>query len=409
MATITGLRLSELTQLSLGTTGTKFYAVTSSNNSFWIAEKNLYQTMYNLHLSGVFQPKNEDWRFIHVTGNETLTGTKIFTQLTKFNAIHSSGAWIPLITGNRMVLGSAGNISGSNINLAGYNNTTPCFGENAGSLNSAGSNGLPNSVVIGSNAGKYANASSVVFIGYYAGASDLSASSNLGAALAATNSVFIGDSAGLFADNSTDCVYLGYNAGASATSAANSVFIGSSAGANMSSASACIFIGNSAGVDRPYTLCIDPTSASTPLIYGEFDTRLAQINGNQKITGYVSGNMIMPGTDGILFKNNLRLFSNDTNYLKLEDANGPTDILSYNMADEILTIVESCTVGEVFHVNNYSNLMGNTRIEKLIISGTAPSTPTSAGISGQVGLSGQKLFICTGTNKWGYINITPWI
>lgn len=330
MATITGQRLSELTRMDLGGTGTKFYAVSSNNNSFYISEKDLYQTLYSLHLSGAFQPKNEDWRFLHVTGNETVTGTKTFTQLTKFSSINSSGAWVPLITGSKILLGSAGNISGSNINIAGFSNTTPCIGEAAGKLNIAASNSIGGGVAIGNGAGRYSNANSVVFIGALAGGSSASANSNLSLAMAGTNSICIGDSAGYDATDATDCVFIGYNAGYTATNAPNSIFIGSSAGATTPNASESIFLGNNAGIDRAKTLWIDGASSTDPLIYGEFDNRILWINGALIVTG------------------------------------------------------------------------------KMIISGNAPSTPTSPGISGQIAMSGQKLFLCTGVNKWGYINITAW-
>lgn len=77
MATISGVRLSDLPVLSLGTTGTKFYAVAGSNN-YQIPEKSLYDTLYYYHISGAFQLQSEDWRFVHTTGSEYITGTKRF-------------------------------------------------------------------------------------------------------------------------------------------------------------------------------------------------------------------------------------------------------------------------------------------------------------------------------------------
>lgn len=86
MATITGQRLANLSTLILGTTGTLFYVESASQNSYKMSETGLYKTMYNLHLSGVFQPKNEDWRFVHRTGTESITGIKTFANTVIFSA-----------------------------------------------------------------------------------------------------------------------------------------------------------------------------------------------------------------------------------------------------------------------------------------------------------------------------------
>lgn len=78
MATITGLKLSELSTLALGSTGTLFYAASAASNSYKMYEKDLYNTINRLHISGDYQPKIEDWRFVHKTGNERITGEKTF-------------------------------------------------------------------------------------------------------------------------------------------------------------------------------------------------------------------------------------------------------------------------------------------------------------------------------------------
>jgi hypothetical protein len=85
MATITGQRLSNLATLAIGTTGTLFYAESASTNSFKMYEVGLYNTLYKLQLSGNFQPKNEDWRFVHTTGIETITGNKTFASQINTN------------------------------------------------------------------------------------------------------------------------------------------------------------------------------------------------------------------------------------------------------------------------------------------------------------------------------------
>lgn len=79
MATvITGLKISQLDTLALGATGTRFLVSSSNANSYQMYEKDLYTTLYMLHLSGAFPSKTEDWRFVHVTGDEAITGNKRF-------------------------------------------------------------------------------------------------------------------------------------------------------------------------------------------------------------------------------------------------------------------------------------------------------------------------------------------
>lgn len=78
MATITGIRVDQMGQLALMSTGSLFYVVSAAGNSYRMYEKDLYNSLYALHLSGFFQPKAEDWRFVHMSGNETITGNKSF-------------------------------------------------------------------------------------------------------------------------------------------------------------------------------------------------------------------------------------------------------------------------------------------------------------------------------------------
>lgn len=59
-------------------------------------------------------------------------------------------------------------------------------------------------------------------------------------------------------------------------------------------------------------------------------------------------------------------------------------------------------------VGSMTDIYGLINASGIIISGKAPSSPTSPGYSGQIGVSGSTLYICTGISKWGYINITPW-
>ena len=56
---------------------------------------------------------------------------------------------------------------------------------------------------------------------------------------------------------------------------------------------------------------------------------------------------------------------------------------------------------------DYSNrvLLGGNWVSTIgfILSGTAPTSMTFAGIKGQIAASGTNLYICTGTNQWGKV------
>lgn len=75
---ITGLKLTELSELSMGATGTKYYTVTSAGNSYYMTNNSLFRTLSGLYLNDTYQLKNEDWRFVHKTGTESITGIKTF-------------------------------------------------------------------------------------------------------------------------------------------------------------------------------------------------------------------------------------------------------------------------------------------------------------------------------------------
>lgn len=117
MSTITGKQLSDLSTLTLGATTTRFYAVSSSNNSYQITEENLYNTLNKLHISGAYQPKNEDWRFIHKTGTESITGFKTFVNNTTFSdsiigdSISDSSSDVSINTLNRYLYDGSANYS----------------------------------------------------------------------------------------------------------------------------------------------------------------------------------------------------------------------------------------------------------------------------------------------------------
>lgn len=87
MATITGQKLTDLTTITAGamSSGFMFYTVSPGSASYKIYERDLFNAMSALHISGAFQPRGEDWRFVHKTGDESITGSKTFINDALFN------------------------------------------------------------------------------------------------------------------------------------------------------------------------------------------------------------------------------------------------------------------------------------------------------------------------------------
>ena len=78
-ATITGQRLTELTFLQVGATGTRLFAVSQNGTlAYQMTLSGLNDTLTGLFLNNTYQPKIEDWRFVHKTGAESITGIKTF-------------------------------------------------------------------------------------------------------------------------------------------------------------------------------------------------------------------------------------------------------------------------------------------------------------------------------------------
>lgn len=76
---ITGLKVTELTNLSLGSTGTRVYAVSAAGNSYQMSMNGLSDTLSGLYFNNIYQPKAEDDRFVHTTGDEIIYGGKSYT------------------------------------------------------------------------------------------------------------------------------------------------------------------------------------------------------------------------------------------------------------------------------------------------------------------------------------------
>ncbi len=112
---------------------------------------------------------------------------------------------------------------------------------------------------------------------------------------AGSDNTFIGHSAGKTHQSGNRNVYIGKRAGQNHTSGNRNIFIGNDSGLN-NNGNDNIFIGNGAGGNETGAnkLYIEPSSSSTPLLYGEFDNDLIRINGTLDINNAFS----FPTTDG---------------------------------------------------------------------------------------------------------------
>jgi hypothetical protein len=133
---------------------------------------------------------------------------------------------------------------------------------------------------IGNDAGKkitsgYRN----TFIGYMAGWGNITGKEN-------TN---IGYEAGC-QNESNNNIFIGTSSGYLNLTGNNNTIIGDYAGFESNYGSGNVFLGHKTGYYETDSnkLYIDNSDTSSPLIYGEFDNNLVKINGNFRITGYLS-------------------------------------------------------------------------------------------------------------------------
>jgi hypothetical protein len=197
-----------------------------------------------------------------------------------------NGKSLTVTSGSGNVL--IGNNTGDNLTLglntfignnAGYNATSVFesvfIGSDAGySLTTSDWN-----VLIGNGAGYNLNANWNVLIGYHAGYS----ASN------AVRNVYVGYSSGENNISGITNVFIGDQSGTDSTGSYNT-FLGYSSGKN-NSGNYNIFIGTQSGENETGSnkLYIENSDSSLPLIYGEFDNDLVQINGELYVSGMTSG------------------------------------------------------------------------------------------------------------------------
>lgn len=517
MATITGLRLSQLQALTLGSTGTLFYAASANSNSYRIYEKDLYNTLYTLHLSGALQPKNEDWRFVHITGNESITGEKTFVNnvsmegflsvqgqistpliedqgIAGINIYYSNGlikdsnvlntlidcvnrnlygvdgSTITLDWGNRRLSGQWDvqdlTISGQPIATGNLNFIANKMVLTTGNQNISGQKTFFGPTIF------YNPAYSVNYLNFQSGTNGyLNFSDNSSIETIhtvnrttrdSTNAVSIDWEnkrlSGIWRMNNQQIptgnrvVMTTGNQNISGTKTFWGIveiplfslyvdnilsYSNPSTFGVVSTSDGLLNYGGATSIDWKNRL-LENATAETMLDWGN-KILSGNWNASNIVTPYISGtsssrievnnNKLYDSVNSPSIDWSLRqLFFNglptvDYGLTKsLYSAGGVSSldwrfrvgadgnaVQSYDWHNRLLQINDTTTTvdwsGRI--------LSGVWNIQQLrmitpILSGLAPSTPTSAGASGQLAMSGQKLFIATGNNQWGYINITPW-
>ncbi len=142
-----------------------------------------------------------------------------------------------------------------------------------------------------------------VFVGYQSGLNNTEGEDNVFIGLLSgsknttgINNTYIGSFAGWNNTTGLNNLYLGTSTGFNSTTGFQNTYLGSGAGYNNQTGIQNIFIGYRAGYYETGSnkLYIDNSDTTSPLIYGEFNNNLFQINGKLNIKGLYQ----FPTTDG---------------------------------------------------------------------------------------------------------------
>ncbi len=220
-----------------------------------------------------------------------------------------------------------GAYTGSFSKDAGYNNII--VGSNAGSVDSAGYDNIFLGAYSGSNS---TNAGSEnIFLGSYSGSNVNGGTyNNVLGAYAGTNITtglennFMGDGTGKYTTTGEGNTFIGDWSGRDNDDGSNNVYLGRNAGLTNISGSGNVFLGYNAGAseggsNRLY-ISNDDLDTSHSLIYGEFDNKIVQINGDFILNGNGYGSWSGP-SDIRLKKNILNIGSVLDKTLQLRPVN----------------------------------------------------------------------------------------
>ena len=281
--------------------GMLVYLTTDNSFYYW---NNLSNTWNKLIDSTIFTPS---W---NLTGNSgTVSGTEFIgttdNQALDFRTnnilsirITTNGRIEVFNTNNSVYIGEE---AGNSIDVTAINNTL--IGHQAGKNITDSSQ--RNNTMVGDRSGTFTISRDNSFFGQGSGYLNTSGRNNtfIGRSSGENNTLgsyntFLGTKSGNRHNTGDFNLFLGNNSGFSNQTGENNVFIGSLSGKNNNGSnntfvgesagfdnlngSLNVFIGNNAGSNSVGSnkLFIDNSNTSTPLIYGEFDNDLIQINGN---------------------------------------------------------------------------------------------------------------------------------
>ena len=148
---------------------------------------------------------------------------------------------------------------------------------------------VDNKIIMGvdSSGIQFFNNSDNTFIGEMSGGAISTGSAN----------TFLGDEAGKINTTGSGNTFAGRSAGASHGTGNNNTYLGARTGLFKASGSGNVFIGNDAGsyATGDNKLYIDNSDTNSPLIYGEFDNDLVQMNADLDLNGSFIGDLDIQG------------------------------------------------------------------------------------------------------------------
>lgn len=240
------------------------------------------------HVMRLFDNGNANWGFNTLMADDD-GDTRV--QVDE-NELDEDEVHIDLEGQERLVLrrNANGNTILDFINSGG---NTLLIGNNAGNTNTGNNN-----TFIGSNTGLVSTGGANTFIGNSAGENNLSGRDN----------IFIGEKAGESNTTGENNAFLGRGAGRINQTGEANTYLGAYAGLN-ATGSFNVFIGQGAGANETGSskLYIDAGDTSSPLIYGEFNTNLVQINGNGTGNTYYPFTVKNTGNPGNARANGIRV------------------------------------------------------------------------------------------------------
>lgn len=248
-------------------------------------------------------------------------------------------------SGNKNTVGNYNSFFG---HRSGYKNTSGGFNSFFGHLS-----GYENT--IGQNNS---------FFGNYSGYNNTTGSENS----------FFGRFSGRFNTTGSRNLFLGSFAGHSNTTSSNNTYLGHGAGYNSTGANN-VFLGSNVGYNETGSnkLYIDNSSTAAPLIWGDFSTNHAKINGRLDVTGTLSTNNLQLSANGFIDDDATAGGNNDdwiklSNYIEMKSS---TDDYGIVLRDRDATSGDYLALTQV---NGSSYLTESSTHENYFIKGTNRDT-----------------------------------